>query len=278
MKKLLKIAALVVAVAIVVGVATFANALVGNPVSKLLVKQSAKQYIAKTYTEISLHLSNVTYNFKDGNYLVRVTSPDSIDTAFALYFDSFGGLKQDTYDNQVTGRFTTARRLDDAYREMTDYVFDSPTFPLNCDIAYGTIEFIPRQYADGEDVPSYALIQEELILDYDYDVATLAKKAGHLVVYISDDTVTIDRAAAHMLTLRQVMDESHLPFYAVDFVLQHPKPVDGKWSEERVDVLSFLYEDIYPEGLTERIEAAKIATDAYYAKQDQLKFADEVGK
>ena len=44
-KKILKIAALVIAIALIIGVCWFANGLVGNPISKSLATRTAEKYI-----------------------------------------------------------------------------------------------------------------------------------------------------------------------------------------------------------------------------------------
>ena len=43
-KKVLKVLALIVAIALIIGIGLFANALVGNPVSKFLATKSAEEH------------------------------------------------------------------------------------------------------------------------------------------------------------------------------------------------------------------------------------------
>ena len=50
-KRLLKISALVVAVILIVGVALFANALVGNPISKMIAKHTAEEHLEEAYAD-----------------------------------------------------------------------------------------------------------------------------------------------------------------------------------------------------------------------------------
>ena len=47
-KRVLKVAALVTAIMLIIGVCLFANSLVGNPISKALAKNTAEKYIEKT--------------------------------------------------------------------------------------------------------------------------------------------------------------------------------------------------------------------------------------
>ena len=48
-KRILKIAALVLAVVLIIGVCLFANSLVGNPISKALAENTAEKYIKEAY-------------------------------------------------------------------------------------------------------------------------------------------------------------------------------------------------------------------------------------
>ena len=68
------------------------------------------------------------------------------------------------------------------------------------------------------------------------------------------------------------MDEANVAFYAIDCVLEYPKPEDdSEWKEGRVEVMTFLYDDIYEEELTERVRQSDEKAKAYYAAQDALK-------
>ena len=50
-KKILKIAALVIAIALIIGVCWFANGLVGNPISKSLATRTAEKYIEENFPD-----------------------------------------------------------------------------------------------------------------------------------------------------------------------------------------------------------------------------------
>ena len=165
-KKYLKILALVIAVVLIVGLAWFANALNGNPVSKMLAKRTAKQYLLETYADTDYSIDRVSYSFKDGNYHVFIKSPTSIDTEFSLYITMLGKLCYDTYDDVLNGS-NTARRIEQEYRALVDTVFENPTFPYPCSISYGTLEIYPEEALENPDVneiPPYALNQNELVL------------------------------------------------------------------------------------------------------------------
>ena len=270
-KKALKTAALLAALLLIAGLGFFANALLGNPASKMLAERAAKAYLAQQYGDTDFIIDRVTYSFKDGGYMAFVKSPGSIDSYFPIYYDMGGQLKRDEYEDMVLSGSNTLRRLEMAYRELTDTVFESRVYPFGDNIAYGRLECVPREYAQDVDA-DYALIMEDLEPDRMYDIRELGAQAGRLIVYVDDETVSVERAAEVLLELRQLMDESGVPFHAIDLVLVHPRPEDGgERPEGRVEVWQFLYGDIYEDGLTERVKAANDFVTAQRAVLDREK-------
>ena len=274
MKKYLKILALIVAVVLIVGLACFANALNGNPISKMLAKRTGEKYLSETYVGTDYYIDRVSYNFKDGNYHVFIKSPTSIDTEFTLVITMLGEFCYDTYDSVVNG-LNTARRIEMEYRELADTVFESPAFPYCSEITYGTLEIYPEEAlknSEVNEIPPYALNQNELVLDKIYDVRALGKQAGHLIVYVDNNRVTFDDAAEIMLNIKKMFDDAAVPFVAIDFVLQYPKPEEeGRRPEGEVRVENFSYAEIYEDGMVERICEAHEALEEYYEEMDALK-------
>ena len=272
-KKPLKIIAGITAVVMIAGLGWFANAMVGNPISKALATNTAKNHIAETYPGTDYYIERIVYSFKDTNYHAFIKSPTSIDTEFSLRITMLGQLRLDTYDRVLRG-FNTASRLEQEYRALTDTVFTNPSFPYTCHIDFGTLEIYPQEMIGNpeyEDVPPYSLNQDELILDKLYDIRELGRQAGHLVIYIESDTVTTEAAAEIMLDIKARFDDAGIPFAAMDFTLWYPKPVEGKRVEGEVSVAQFLYQDIHEDGMVDRVEAADKALKEYYAEQDAKK-------
>ena len=145
-KKILKVLALVVAIALIICIGVFANSLVGNPVSKYLATKSANEYIEKTYSDKDFVIEEVTYDFKTGGYYARVTSPTSIDSHFSLSFNWLGKLVLDCYDDDVTTGWNTAMRLEDDYRNAVKAVTESKDFSEKYFIAYGEIPCVLSDY------------------------------------------------------------------------------------------------------------------------------------
>ena len=82
MKRILKISAFCLALALIAGVCSFANGLVGNPFSKMLARRTAESYLENNLTDTDYTVETVAYNFKDGGYYARIVSPSSIDGHF----------------------------------------------------------------------------------------------------------------------------------------------------------------------------------------------------
>lgn len=272
-KKHFKMAALVIAIILIVGLGCFANSLLGNPISKMLATNTAQKHLAETYAGTDYYMERITYSFKDGKYHAFITSPTSMDTQFSLTITMLGELRLDTYEDVANG-FNTARRVDYDYRDLTNTIFENPSFPYICRFSYGTLEIYPEEaFADPErnDVPSYAINQKELELDKIYDIKELGKQAGHLVIYVESDTVSMKKATEIILDIKSIFDNAGIPFKAIDFTLEYPKSEDGKRPEGEVSIKNFSYEDIYEDGMIDRVQDADKALKAYYEEQDSKK-------
>ena len=276
-KKILKIAAFVVALALIVGVCIFANSLVGNPISKMLATNTAKQYIKENHPDMDYQLDGVTFNFKFVCYNAYFSSLSSPDSSFTLMLGMDGKIIQNYYEAHVIERGNTARRLEEEYRAAVGKVLDNPSFPYNSHIDYGELQFIQEEYRNAEGVPPYALITNELELDGIYDVNELGAKAGKLTLYVYDDTVSVERLAEIILDIKGMLDDAGVRFYVMDCVLEYPKPESGEWKQGRVEVMDFLCSDIYEEGLAKRVQASNDAAEDYYDEMDAIK-KEELGK
>lgn len=269
-KKVLKIIALVIAIALIVGICWVANGLNGNPISKMLAKKAANEYLEENFSDTDYYIEELDFSFKFSNYYAHVRSVTSMDTQFTLHIDMLGNVYFDTYDS-VTGGFVTARRVEQEYRELTNQIFENPSFPYPSDIGYGTLEIYPQEALDDPDVndiPDYALVQQDLILDQIYDIRELGRQAGHLIIYVESETISFELAAQIMLDIRAEFEKANIPFRAMDFVLQLPLPEEGPRPDEEVRVKDFRYEDIYQENLIDRIKAAHEELETYYAEQN----------
>ena len=277
MKMPVRITIVIVLIVLSVGLLWFCNAMFGNPVSHTLASKAAKAFLSEHFSGTDYQMERITYSFKDGRYHAFITSPTSIDGDFSITFSMLGEYCYDTYDS-VLDRFNTARRLDSEYRKLTDTILNDPALPYDntqiYSIMFGKLEIYPREAFEdpnATDVPEYAIVQEDLELNKVYDIKEMGAKAGHLILHVDNDIISVEEASRIMLDFRAMFDEAGIPFYAMDFVLRHPRTEDGKSDDEEIRINDFLYEDIYEDGLTQRIEIGIEETAAYYAMMDQMK-------
>lgn len=277
MKKYIRIIGIVLVIALIAVLIWFGNVMMGNPVSHALASKAAKAYLLDRFSDTDYEMERITYSFKDGRYHAFITSPTSIDGDFSVCFSMLGEYCYDTYDSVQNG-WNTAQRLNSAYRKLADTILNDPALPYDntqvYSIMFGELEIYPKEFIDDpnvHDIPDYSLVQDDLELNKIYDIKELGAKAGHLILYVDNDIISVEETARIMMDFRSMFDEADIPFYAMDFVLRHPRTEDGTSDDEEIRINDFLYQDIYEEGLTDRIEIAIEETAAYYAMLDQMK-------
>lgn len=225
--------------------------LFGNPLSYALIYLRGNAYLEATYPELALEISDIIYDFKRGGYVTTAASPDSLDTHFLLYTDWFGNISGDQY-SYVTSGINTAERIGREYRVLADSILDSGDFPWPRSIAFGELTFRGGGEADSGEL-DYGMDFASLELDKVYNIRTLGAAHGRLVLSIHDEQVTVERAAELLLELKAYLDEKGLPFRGIHFSLCQPLNAQGQNIGDQLQLVDFLYEDIYEEGLTERI-------------------------
>lgn len=266
MKRVLKIGAAVLAVLLILGLGWMANGLLGNPVCKYLAKRNLEAYLAAQYPGQELVLEKVGYSFKTGGYEGYVVLPGSRDVHFSIDTDGLGNIKYDRYESLVTSRFNTYLRLMEEYRCMTDPVLDTlPGF----DFGYGDLAFDEGKAGEYP----FTLTMAELELDGEYDVRELGSQVGVLIIYVTDDAVTTERAAELLLSLREAMDRAGVPFRFAELTLRHEKQPDS--TMEPGEVFARLsYEELTEDGLTQRVEASNTQVHEEYAQMDKERMID----
>lgn len=71
-----------------------------------------------------------------------------------------------------------------------------------------------------------------------------------------------------LFNIKRKFDEKDVPFYSIDLTLEKPRDEEGKYDSDLM-IMDFLYEDIYKEGLEERVEKNIKETRKYYEEQDR---------
>lgn len=280
MKKSVKVLAGVTAFLLIIGVLWFANGLLGNPISKTIANNTAKEYLAENCSNMKLNVSDAYYNFKTGSYDVEIKSPTSKDTYFYLSISPFGKITYDSYESDVVDRYNTFNRINESYSSKVEKVFDSKDFPYESEIYFGEIidienlkENLEINKDNGLTYPIYGIDGKKLELDKDYDMYKMGKKAGHIVFYAEDDEVTVKKASEILLNIKNIFDKENIPFYAIDFTLENPRNEEGTPNSDdtSIRIEHFLYEDIYEENLEQRISKAEKDLKKYYEIMDSKK-------
>ena len=191
--RILKIVAFVIAVILILGVAWFANALLGNPISQKIATNTAEKHLKENYGDKDFIIERVTYSFKDSKYHAFITSPGSIDSNFTLFIDMWGKLQSDSYEERVLSGWNTAERISSDYRNKVNSVFGSRIFPYEEHIGYGELIFVENKYINDPSLPEYTLISNDLTPNAFYDANEFGAKAGKITIHLYDKQVSYER-------------------------------------------------------------------------------------
>ena len=264
MKKTVKIIAIIVSVLLIAGLLFIVNAFVGNPVSKMIVTNNAKEYVETNYKETDYYVNRVGYDFKTSRYYVNIKSPSSADTYFSVSFDMLGNLGRDSFPTRVADGFNTWNRINSEYRAVTDEIIEN--LPYKSYIDYGEIQTLDK----GNNIIKFGLDMSSLELDKVYDIKELGSKYGKVVLYIYVDEISAEKASEVLLEVKNQFYEKNQAFYAIDLVLRLPKNEDVKdWQDtEKIELECFLYSDITEENLIKNVKDSIIATERYYEEMD----------
>lgn len=234
--------------------AWFLDAFLGNPVSALLVRRNARNYMESTYPE--LRIEDVRYSFKDGKYHAFVVSDSSQDTHFTLYYNRLGQLTADTYEDYVANGWNTVRRLEAAYQQQTDPILKS--LPYHVTIGFCQLNYLFPEESASE-VPALRL--SELVPDKDYDISQLGEEYGQLILYLTVEDISPEAAADILLTLDRHL--ASVPYHSLDLTLQ--KAEGG----QELYLRNFPRTQIIPEDLENKILQNHRQAEETYAQMDK---------
>lgn len=266
MKKWLKVGAFVLAMALLAGVVYVTNVLTGYPVSYFVVKHSVNDYMEAHYSDTDFVATNPCHVFKLGKFLVDVSSPSSLDSHFSLEFDADGSLLYDGYETKVTSGWNTAMRLSNQYYELCRTVMECATVPFEVECSGGMESSINGGKAQREEPGTYPEPWniKELVLDEPYDIAPLSGKYGTIILTVTTDEVTLETAETSLLELRRIMEQANLPFCSVELWVQSKEQNADENPAETMHILNFSWDDIYEDGMAERVQSALDATTDFY--------------
>ena len=281
MKKFAKILcriSIIVATALVLYIAF---AFFGNPMSYLIAKKNASNFMEENFGDSHFKISHVNHDFKTGSYYAYVDSPTSQDSYFTIYFNEWGRYRYDSYED-VTNKYTTFYRLNNQYWDFVRKNAADRNSRFDISIYFGDIKaagvYEIYTYIDenGEIVEytldkEYGLVISTLELDKEYDIYQIGRNCGCITLYIHDPEVTVERAAELLLEVKDYLDASNVPFYAIDFNLCAPRNEEGQLIGDQITLFEFLYSDIYEDGLVDRVQESWEITQKHYAIQDKEK-------
>ncbi len=269
-KKIVIIAAAAVLTVLLAIACIVANAIFGNPISRLVSREAAEAYVSENYPEKGYEIEDVRYSFKDSYYHAYVSSEQYIDGDFTVYINAFGKIQRDDYEYRVIEHGNVADRLFFEYKAKADEVLESEDFPYECHIAYGDLDFDGEV---GEEFPENAIRRDELVNGAEYDFDELGRRNGRIVLYIDTDKADIENASEIMLDIKQRMDAAGVSFYWLDLTLRIPDG-DGVAKTE-LSIRNFKYDDIYEDGLNGRVDEAIERTEAYFEEKDAEKATEK---
>lgn len=265
--RLRRAGALLLALALVIGLCMAGNMLVGNPVSRMLAEKAVTNYLAGKFPEGSYTVEDVWFDAKQGDYGAVVRKDGSQDVRFTVETDKEGNICFDSYENVLTG-WNTANRLSDEYRMRSEPVLEQMNLIYDRVYALCALEFEERQWKEDPDAVQFFLNGEALVPDGVYDLEELGALAGTVWVRVENTEVSAEKAAQILLEIRRRMDETGTPFRSVDLTLMYPRSENEleERKEGSIRIEGFSYEDIYEEGLTERVCEANLEDEVYHRR------------
>lgn len=265
-----RVAAFLLALALTAGLCAAGNALVGNPVSRMLAEKAVANYLAGKFPEGGYTVEDVWFDAKQGDYGTVVRKDGSWDVRFTVETDNEGNICYDSYENVLTG-WNTANRLAEEYRMQAEPVLEEMNLIYDRVYAFCDLEFEHRQWKkENPDAVQFFLNGEALVPDGAYDLEEVGALVGSVLVHVEHKEVSEEVAARILLEVRSRMDEAGATFRSVNLTLMYPRP-ENELEERRegsILIKDFACEDIYEEGLMERVREANLEEAEYYGQGD----------
>ena len=268
MKKYLKIGAFVAALLLIGLLVYIVDLFTGYPVSYFRVQHVAEQYVEESYSGKDYVLSKPSYSLKLGGFDMKAFMPNTTDNHFSIGFYRDGTLKYDTYEQDILNKANTAMRLSNDYSSKVRDVFETGDFPFAADINGSFASAIARDKEQQNEPGTYPdkWDIQELILDRQYDISELSSQYGTVFLNVTSRDVSVKTTSESLLRIKAIMEQNNLPFKSVELWVLSEKTDDLGNPAEQLHILNFGWDDIYEEGLEERVKEAVSATESYYNK------------
>lgn len=199
----LRITAFIIALALIAIILFFANAFVGNPISAMMAKIKAEQYVEQNFSFLDLELEKPVYNFKFGEYIVKARSKTSRDTHFNIYYRG-GKIVNDEYNTNVLQKYNTLQRLEEEYSILVREVLQKHGYE-----DLGTRVFYLGELTDEE--------KEYLKLDMDFDKNLPIETEVNIQVQMED--LTVEEIARILKDAHNAFEQKgyHFAKYSISF-------------------------------------------------------------
>ena len=246
--KVLKIITFWIAVGLIIFVTSIAGLFLGHPIGYLNAWIKTATYINQQYPNNDYQIKLKGYVFKHGDYVVEVSSPSKVDEYFTLWISDFGTrIRTHTIDFHRN----TNIRLNGEYQEYIEQKGFWESLDFEVKYHYASMLFFPSDY-EGIYVPhENAIVKEALEINKTYDIEEMALSQGDITISSSVKEPTFEMIATILLETKKVAEEQGVPFYTINV---HLDEKDVYSSDPVVEVVYFRNEDIYEEGLVERVE------------------------
>lgn len=263
MKKMFKIIAGTLGILLFICVLGIGFWMAGNPISYALVWSSATQHIQENFADTDYKIKTIVKLFPYSSYRAEIYSPTKQDERFHLVMDSFGNIQNNNYEVWVENRYTVKWRLIDEYNEQGEKAFANENISEGerLDFRLNFLErgkpFIAPDYFKAHPNATHL---KDLPLNTAQCTQEIAAANG-VIDYREtvDGTPTYEAIAQNLLRIKSTADNAGFAFHAIDYSLHN--------SQDRLEDAIYIgyiyYEDIYEEGLIERIQQREAEYDAY---------------
>ena len=229
----------------------------GNPVSAALAKRNAQTYLNAEYGadetgsgKCAYQVNKAHYWNKSYQYIVEAVKEGSPDSTISLTYGMTGNYIEDDAESVLQDKSNTLYRMNEEYDNLVREAvagtkYDHETIKEN--FCFGIIKTVDEMEKNVPGVnPSL------LTLDQEFDYGRVGTTAGKIILSLCTDPATDEGIADNLLEIRRILDDAGIGFAAVTVKLGEE---DEAGNSRAIGVEDFPYDEIYAEGLVERVRA-----------------------
>ena len=237
-------------------------AVYGNPIYFQRSWYTAKEYIEKHYPDSDYVIEEIGHSWNGGGYHAKINSPTKRDEHFYIYMDSYGGYHFSDDERYIGRKIEMKSRLSGAYNQaFKSAIVGEEIYPYHCsaklvfdhyDLGLGLTSYSYQAHEDIE-------VLRELPLNISEYQESYGEIGGCLVVSLETEDATVEMIVDILLQTKEMAVRNGVLFHAVQVELGKPT-----LSKTPTQVVYFLKENIYEEGLLERVQEAREELKAFY--------------